>query len=159
MASNVVSLWTLKNCFLKWEKLLSKVEKWSECAFSIIYVEISGHELRTVGRKSKLKNKIWHSGHYRHIALLKRTHKKVKIRYYCSVYIYKTTRMLSEKILAVSPGIWHTKRDELALLSIPFNHQNQLEKPSLIYCVTWLCKLFPCPMTCSAKSKLVNATN
>ena len=30
-------------------------------------------------RRSKLKNKIWHSGHYRHIALLERTHKQVKI--------------------------------------------------------------------------------
>ena len=27
----------------------------------------------------KLKNKIWHSGHYRHTALLERTHKQVKI--------------------------------------------------------------------------------
>ena len=27
-------------------------------------------------------------------------------------------------------------------LDIPYDHQNQLDKPSLIYCVTWLCKLF-----------------
>ena len=64
-----------------------------------------------------------------------------------------------ERILAVPPEILHTKRDELALLSFPFNHQNQLDKPSLIYCVTWLCKLSPCPMTCFAESKLVNVTN
>ena len=72
-------------------------------AFSIVYFEIPGHELRTVRRRSKLKNKIWHSGHNRHIALLKRTQKQVKIGY--SVYIYKTTRIHSETILAVSPEI------------------------------------------------------
>ena len=32
------------------------------CAFSIIFVE-SGHEPAIVWRRSKLKNKIWHSGH------------------------------------------------------------------------------------------------
>ena len=67
---------------------------------AIIYVEISGHELRTVWRRSELKNKIWHSGHNRNIALLKRTQKQVKIGY--SVYIYKSTRIHSETILAVS---------------------------------------------------------
>ena len=36
----------------------------SEGASSIIFVE-SSHEPRTVGRRSKLKNKIRHSGHYR----------------------------------------------------------------------------------------------
>ena len=51
----------------------------------------TGHELRTVWRRSKLKNKIWHSGHNRHIAFLKRTQKQVKIGY--SVYSYKTTRI------------------------------------------------------------------
>ena len=74
-----------------------------EDAFSIIYVEILGHELRTMWRRSKLKNKIWHFGHNRHIALLKRTQKQDKIGY--SVYIYKTTRIPSETILAVSPEI------------------------------------------------------
>ena len=54
----------------------------------MIYLEISGHELRTAWRRSKLKNKIWHSGHNRHIALLKRTQKQVKMGY--SVSIYKT---------------------------------------------------------------------
>ena len=82
---------------------------------AIIYVEISGHELRTVWRRSELKNKIWHSGHNRNIALLKRTQKQVKIGY--SVYIYKTTRIHSETILAVSPEIWFTELDELTLLS------------------------------------------
>ena len=57
---------------------LQSRQRWSEGAFSIIYVEISGHELRTVWRRSKLKNKIWHSGHNKHIALLKRTQKKLK---------------------------------------------------------------------------------
>ena len=66
-----------------------------EDAFSIIYVEISDHEIRTVWRRSKLKNEIWHSGHNRHIA------SQVKIGY--SVHIYKTTRTHSETILAVSP--------------------------------------------------------
>ena len=80
-----------------------KVNKGDGKASSIIYVEISGHELRNVWRRSKLKNKIWHSGHNRHIALLKRTQKQVKIGY--SVYIYKTTRIHSEIILAVSPEI------------------------------------------------------
>ena len=123
---------------------------------------IIGHELRTVWRRSKLKNKIWHFGHNRHIALLKSTQKQVKIG--CSVYIYKTTRIRSETILAVSPKIWFTEPDELALLSanfpslmmlrsygpqrfwatnstFPCHHQIQLDKPSLMYYVTWLCKL------------------
>ena len=75
----------------------------SEGGFSIIYVEISDYELRTVWRRSKLKNKIWYSGHYRHIALLKNTHKRVKLRY--RINIYKTTRIYSDRILAVSPEI------------------------------------------------------
>ena len=79
---------------------LQSRQRWSEGAFSIIYVEISSHELRTVCRRSKLKKGIWHSGHNGHIALLKRTQKQVKIAY--SVYIYKTTRIHSETILAVS---------------------------------------------------------
>ena len=45
---------------------------------SIIFVELSGHELCTEWRRPKLKNKILHCGQYRHIALLKRTHKQVK---------------------------------------------------------------------------------
>ena len=55
------------------------------------------------GEDQKLKNKIWHSGHNRGIAWLKRTQEQVKIG--CSVYIYKTTRIHSEIILAVSPEI------------------------------------------------------
>ena len=46
---------------------------------------------------------------------LKRKHKQVKVRY--SVYIYETTPLHSERILAVSPEIKHTERGELALLS------------------------------------------
>ena len=46
---------------------------------------------------------------------LNRKHKQIKVRY--SVYTYKTTRLHSERILAVSPEIKHTERGELALLS------------------------------------------
>ena len=49
------------------------------------------------------KNKIWHSGHNRHIALLKKTHKQVEIGY--SVYIYKATGIHSEIVFSVSPEI------------------------------------------------------
>ena len=62
-----------------------------------------------------VENKIWHSGHNRHITSLKRTQRQVKIGY--SVYIYKTTRIHSEIILAVSPEIQYTEPDELTLLS------------------------------------------
>ena len=37
--------------------------------------------ITTVWRRSKLKNKVWHSSHYRHIVLLKRAHKQVEIHY------------------------------------------------------------------------------
>ena len=37
--------------------------------YSLIYVEISDYELRRVWRMSKLKNKIWHSGHYSHFCV------------------------------------------------------------------------------------------
>ena len=87
-------------CALAW---LTSRQRWSEGAFSVIYVEISGHELCTVWRRSKLKNKIWHSDHNTHIALLQRAQKQVKIG--CSVYIYETTRIHSEIFLAVSPKI------------------------------------------------------
>ena len=53
--------------------------------------------------KIKIKEQNWHSGHNRHIVRLERTQKQVKIG--CSVYIYKTTRIHSEIILAVSPEI------------------------------------------------------
>ena len=95
--------------------MTSKVNKGDRSVYSIIYAEISVPELRTVWRRSKLKNEIWHSGHNRNIALLKRTQKQVKIGY--SVYIYKKTHIHSETILAVSPEIWFTELDELALLS------------------------------------------
>ena len=64
-----------------------------------------------VWRRSKLKNKIWHSGHNRHIALLKRTQKQVKMGY--SVPFTKH----SETIFAVSPEILYMEPDELTLLS------------------------------------------
>ena len=84
---------------------LQSKQSWSEGAFSIIFVEVSGHEILAVWRRSNLENKIWHSGHYRHITSLKRTHKQVKIHY--SV-IYKTTRIRSERILSVSNRIIQT---------------------------------------------------
>ena len=54
-----------------------------------------------VWRGWKLKNKIWHSSHNRHIALLKRTPRQVKIRH--SIHINETTRIHSERIIAVPP--------------------------------------------------------
>ena len=157
-------------------------QRWSEGAFSIIYVEISVHELCTVWRRSKLKNKIWHSGHNRHIALLKRTQKQVKMGY--SVSIYKTLWNNSCSL----HEILYTEPDELALLfyifvivmndvklfepqrfwatnsTFPCDHQNQLDKPSLTYCVTWLCKLFSLSYDLfrrfyELEPKLVNVTN
>ena len=124
--------------------------------------------------------------HNRHIALLKRTQKQVKIGY--RVYIYKTARIHSETILAVFPEIYYTELDELALLSanlfpslmmlcsygpqrfwatnsaFPCDHQNQLDKPGLIYCVTWLCKLISLSYDLfrgfyKLDTKLVNVTN
>ena len=59
-------------------------------------------------RRSKLKNRVWHYSHHRHIALLKKT--QVEIRY--SV-LYKATCTHSERILIVSPEILHTEHDEL----------------------------------------------
>ena len=50
-------------CALARLRDLQSRQRWSEGAFEIIFVEISGHELRTVWRRSKLKNKIWHSSH------------------------------------------------------------------------------------------------
>ena len=48
--------------------------------------------------------------------------------------------------------------------TFPCDHQNQLDKPSLIYCVTWLCKFFPLPYGLfrgfyKLKPKLVSVTN
>ena len=80
---------------------LQSKKSWSKGAFSMIYVEISDYELFTVWRGCKLKNKIWHSSHNRHIALLKRTPRQVKIRH--SIHINETTRIHSERIIAVPP--------------------------------------------------------
>ena len=60
---------------------------------------------------------------------------------YVTVLFTKTARIHSERILAVSLEILHTERDELALLSTNlfpflFDHQNQLDEPSMMYCVT-----------------------
>ena len=48
--------------------------------------------------------------------------------------------------------------------TLPCDHQNQLDKPSMIYCVTWLCKFFPLPYGLfrgfyKLKPKLVSVTN
>ena len=72
---------------------LQSRQRWSEGVFSIIYFEIPGHELCTVRRRSKLKNEIWHSGHNRHIVLLKRTQKQVKNRLQ-SLYLQNSTHTL-----------------------------------------------------------------
>ena len=74
--------------------------------------------------------------------LLKRAYKQVEIRY--SV-IYQNNTVHSERILAVSPEILHTERDELASFQ-------------QMCCVT--CRaIFPCHMTYIAEPKLVNVTN
>ena len=57
----------------------------------------------------------------------------------------KTTRIHSERILAVSPEILHTERDELALLST-----NVLRDV--------IVQFSPCHMTYIAEPKLVNVT-
>ena len=64
---------------------------------------------------SKVNKGDWKASSGDNIALLKRTQKQVKIGY--SVYIYKTTRIHFETILAVFPEIWFTEHDELTLLS------------------------------------------
>ena len=48
--------------------------------------------------------------------------------------------------------------------TFPCDHQNQLDKPSLMYCVTWLCKLFSLSYDLfrrfyKLEPKLVNVTN
>ena len=58
----------------------------------------------------------------------------------------KTTRIHSERILAVSPEILHTERDELALLST-----NVLRDV--------IVQFFPSYMTYIAEPKLVNVTH
>ena len=136
---------------------LQNKQKWLDGDSSIIIVE-SGHEPRTVWRRSKIKN--WHSGPYRHSTLLTRTHQQAKP---CFGVIFKTGRIHSERILKVSFDNLHTERNELALLSgnlfpsliisccydhdILQWHTKHFRGPSkpnkkisgLIYGVTWLC--------------------
>ena len=124
----------------------------------MIFVEISGHELRAVWRRSKLKNKVWHSSHKRHIALFKRAHKQVEIRY---SFIYQNnTHTLRENSCSFSRDFAHGTRwtsppfynffPSLMVLrcyepqrfwptnsTFPYDHENQLDKPSMMYCVTW----------------------
>ena len=47
------------------------------------------------GEDQKLKKKIWHSDHYRHIALLKKTHKQVKI-HYSIIYIIRYMKRITQ---------------------------------------------------------------
>ena len=99
---------------------------------------------------------------YRHIALLKRTHKQVKLRY--RIYIYKTTHKHSDRILAVSPEIYlllsltmlrcyGPQRVWATNSTFPCDHQNQLDKPSLR---DVLCKFSPFHMTGFAGSIYFN---
>ena len=143
----------LKGCGLR---DLQRKQKWSEGALSIIFVEISGHELRAVWRRSKLKNKVWYSSHYRHIVLLKRAHKQVEIRYgvtypnnthtlwknSCSFSRDFGTRWTSPPFYKFFPSLmvlrcYGTQRFCLTNSTFPHDHQNQLDKPSMMYCVTW----------------------
>ena len=75
---------------------------------SIIFVELSGHELCTEWRRSKLKNTILHSGQYRHIALLKRTHKQVKC---VTVLFTKQHAYTLKEFLQFPLEIQHTERN------------------------------------------------
>ena len=104
------------------------------------------------------------------------------------MFIVTKQHAYTQTILAVSPEIYYTEPNELALLSanlflslmmlcsyrpqrfwatnstFPCDHQNQLDKPSLMYCVTWLCKLFSLSYDLfrrfyELEPKLVNVTN
>ena len=158
----------LKRCGLR---DLQRKQKWSEGALSIIFVEISGHELRAVWRRSKLKNKVWYSSHYRHIVLLKRAHKQVEIRYgvtypnntdtlwknSCSFSRDFGTRWTSPPFYKFFPSLmvlrcYGPQRFCLTNSTFPYDHQNQLDKPSMI---TWPDRtIFPSSMT-----YLVNTTH
>ena len=113
---------------------------------------------------------------------LKRTQKQVKMGY--SVSIYKTlwnnfcsfsrdfvhgTRWTSPPFYIFVSVMNDVKLFELQRFwatnsTFPCDHQNQLDKPSLTYCVTWLCKLFSLSYDLfrgfyKLESKLVNVTN
>ena len=87
---------------------LQSRQRWSEGAFAIIFVKIFGHELRTVWRRSKLKNEVWHFSHYRHIALPRRAFKLVKIRY--SVVYQNNTNTLWKNSCSFSRDFAHGTR-------------------------------------------------
>ena len=99
---------------------LTKKTKVIGRAFEMIFVEISGHELRAVWRRSKLKNKVWHSSHKRHIALFKRAHKQVEIRY---SFIYQNNT--------------HTLRENSCSFSRDFAHGTRWTSPPLYKCIAW----------------------
>ena len=125
-------------------------------ACALGWLIISGHELRAVWRRSKLKNKVWYSSHYRHIVLLKRAHKQVEIRYgvtypnntdtlwknSCSFSRDFGTRWTSPPFYKFFPSLmvlrcYGPQRFCLTNSTFPYDHQNQLDKPSMMYCVTW----------------------
>ena len=85
----------------------------SEGAFPMIYVERSGHEPHTMWRISKLKNKIWHSDHYRNIVSLKKTHKQVTV-----LYLQNNTLTLWNNSCSFSRDLVHGTR----WTSPPFHH-------------------------------------
>ena len=109
----------LKRCVNVIGRNLQRQQKWSEGAFSIIFVEIPGHELCTVRRRSKLKNKVWHSSHCSHIALLERTNKQVEIRY--GVIHQNNTHTLWKKSYSFSRDFAHGTRWTSPLLQIYFH--------------------------------------
>ena len=92
---------------------LPSKQRWSEGAFPIIYVERSAHEPRTVWRISKLKNKIWHSDHYRNIVSLKKTPKQVTV-----LYLQNNTLTLWKNSCTFSRDLVHETR----WTSPPFYH-------------------------------------
>ena len=80
-------------------------------SLSIIFVELSGHELCTEWRRPKLKNKILHSGQYRHIVLLKRTHKQVK----CVIVLFTKQHAYTLKEFLQFPSRFSTQNAIIAL--------------------------------------------
>ena len=78
---------------------------------SMIFVELSGHELCTEWRRPKLKNKILHCGQYRHIALLKRTHKQVK----CVTVLFTKQHAYTLKEFLQFPSRFSTQNAIIAL--------------------------------------------
>ena len=79
----------------------SLLDQYVSHGFDVYLSSINSTRVVVITRPSC--SEIWHSGHNRHIASPKRTQKQAKIGY--SVFIYKTIRIHSKIILAVSPEI------------------------------------------------------